>query len=45
MHGGTNRGAPKGEANGSWKHGRETIEAVALRQAASQLLKERRDGS
>jgi hypothetical protein len=42
MHGGKNKGAPKGEANGNWKHGGETNEAVALRRAAGKLLKELR---
>lgn len=43
MHGGLSPGAPKGEANGSYRHGGETNEAVALRQAASRLLKELRN--
>jgi len=43
-HGGLSPGAPRGRANGSWKHGRNTNEAVALRRAASRLLKELADG-
>jgi hypothetical protein len=43
MHGGTNRGAPKGERNGNWKHGGRTREAVALRRAVSRLLKDLAD--
>lgn len=43
MHGGTNRGAPKGEANGNWKGGTHTNEAVVLRRAASRLLKAAKD--
>lgn len=39
MHGGRNPGAPKGERNGMWKHGGETIEAVALRRDAGRLLR------
>lgn len=39
MHGGRNPGAPKGERNGMWKHGGETIEAVALRREAGRLLR------
>lgn len=39
MHGGKNAGAPKGQANGMWKHGGETREAVALRTQASRLVR------
>jgi len=39
MHGGRNPGAPKGERNGMWKHGRDTREAVELRREVSILLK------
>lgn len=42
IHGGK-AGAPKGKANGNWKHGGETNEAVALRSAARELLKEVQD--
>ena len=39
MHGGKGSGAPMGEANGSYVHGCETLEAVALRREVSRLLK------
>lgn len=39
MHGGKGSGAPKGKRNGNWKHGGSTIEANALRKAASRLIK------
>ncbi|WP_414826691.1 HGGxSTG domain-containing protein [Altererythrobacter sp. Root672] len=44
-HGGLSPGAPKGEANGNWKNGRYTNEAIALRRAASELLRELRNGA
>ena len=31
MHGGASPGAPKGEANGSYRHGRFTCEAIERR--------------
>ena len=41
LHGGAKgSGAPKGERNGMWKHGGDTLEAVALRRAARRLLME-----
>lgn len=40
MHGGKSPGAPKGPANGSYKHGGWTDEAVALRRAAAGLLRQ-----
>lgn len=43
MHGGR-AGAPKGKANGNYRHGGETREAVALRRAAMRLLKQLRQG-
>lgn len=40
MHGGAKgAGAPSGPANGMWKHGLETREAVRLRQAVSPLVR------
>ena len=40
MHGGAKgTGAPKGEANGLWKHGGWSDEAVALRRQVSVLLR------
>ena len=40
MHGGTNRGAPAGERNGNYKHGRRTKEAMAQRREGHALLRE-----
>jgi hypothetical protein len=40
MHGGAaGSGAPKGERNGNWRHGRFTCEAIAERQGARGLLR------
>jgi len=36
-------GAPKGERNGNYRHGGDTRAAVALRRAASDLLRELAD--
>lgn len=45
-HGGAKgSGAPSGEANGAWKHGGFTGEAVELRRSVSRLLKVVRDGT
>ena len=38
MHGGTNRGAPAGERNGNYRHGRRTKEAMAQRRNGRALL-------
>jgi hypothetical protein len=38
MHGGKGSGATRGEANGNWKYGGETREAVALRKSARDLI-------
>jgi len=38
MHGGSNPGAPHGDGNGIFRHGGDTIEAIALRRDASALL-------
>ena len=38
IHGGKGAGAPHGERNGRWKHGGDTLEAVALRKAAHGLI-------
>lgn len=44
-HGGAKgSGGPKGEANGAYKHGGYTSEAIAMRQHASQLLRVVRAG-
>jgi hypothetical protein len=41
IHGGASgSGAPKGEANGSYKHGAWTVEAVELRRAAARVLRQ-----
>ena len=42
MHGGTSPGAPKGKANGSYKHGRFTNEAVEGRRGLNALIRELR---
>lgn len=40
LHGGASgSGAPKGERNGMWRHGGDTSEAIALRQAANRLVR------
>jgi hypothetical protein len=39
VHGGKSPGAPRGEANGNWKHGGDTREALELRKDARALLK------
>jgi hypothetical protein len=44
MHGGAaGSGAPKGERNGNWRHGRFTCEAIAERRVARGLLHSARD--
>ena len=44
MHGGAaGSGAPKGERNGNWQHGRFTCQAIAERQATRGLLHSTRD--
>lgn len=43
MHGGAvGSGAPKGERNGSWRHGRFTCEAIAERRQARDVLRSAR---
>ena len=39
MHGGTSPGAPKGKANGMFRHGRYTAEAVAERRMLGAWIK------
>jgi hypothetical protein len=39
MHGGTSPGAPRGKANGSYRHGRYTCEAIAERRHLAALIK------
>jgi hypothetical protein len=43
MHGGTNPGAPKGKANGAYKHGQYTCEAIKMRRAISMLRRHARE--
>ena len=44
MHGGAaGSGAPIGERNGNWRHGRFTRQSIAERQAARELLRSARD--
>jgi hypothetical protein len=44
MHGGAaGSGAPKGDRNGNWRHGRFTCEAIAERRATRGLLHSTRD--
>jgi hypothetical protein len=39
MHGGSSPGAPKGKANGMFRHGRYTAEAVAERRMLGAWIK------
>jgi hypothetical protein len=39
MHGGSSPGAPKGKANGNYRHGRFTNEAVARRRELHALIR------
>lgn len=43
MHGGKSPGAPSGEANGNYRHGHYTAEAIQIRRTLSALLKESRE--
>ena len=40
MHGGASPGAPRGKANGNYKHGRFTAEATASRRGLNSLIRE-----
>ena len=42
MHGGASPGAPRGEHNGNYKHGRFTIEAIENRRTLNALIRELR---
>jgi len=42
MHGGASPGAPKGERNGSYKHGQFTTEAIESRRVLNALIRELR---
>ena len=39
MHGGPSPGAPTGEANGNYRHGRFTNEAIARRRELNDLIR------
>ena len=39
MHGGTSPGAPKGKANGNYKHGQFTNEAIESRRTLNALIR------
>ena len=39
MHGGASPGAPRRKANGSYKHGRFTAEAIASRRGLNALIR------
>jgi hypothetical protein len=39
MHGGASPGAPKGKANGNYRHGRFTNEAIARRRGLTALIR------
>ncbi len=39
MHGGASPGAPKGERNGNYKHGRFTNEAIERRRGLNALIR------
>jgi hypothetical protein len=39
MHGGKSPGAPKGEANGNYRHGRFTREAIERRRNLNALIR------
>lgn len=43
MHGGKSAGAPRGAANGRYRHGNDTIDALAERQRVRALLDAVRD--
>lgn len=43
MHGGTSPGAPKGKANGGYRHGRFTNEAIKQRRELNAWIKTMRD--
>jgi hypothetical protein len=40
MHGGTNPGAPKGQANGAYKSGLYTAEALSLRKQLRDIMRD-----
>jgi hypothetical protein len=42
MHGGASPGAPRGKANGNYKHGQFTAEAIESRRGLNALIRELR---
>ena len=42
MHGGASPGAPRGKANGNYRHGRFTTEAMESRRVLNALIRELR---
>jgi hypothetical protein len=42
MHGGASPGAPRGKANGNYKHGRFTTKAIENRRGLNALIRELR---
>ena len=42
LHGGASPGAPRGKANGSYKHGRFTAEAIESRRGLNALIRKLR---
>ena len=45
MHGGSSPGAPKGERNGMYRHGRYTSEVVEVRRYLSAWIREMRQAA
>jgi hypothetical protein len=43
MHGGASPGAPKGERNGMYRHGRRTNEAIAIRRETAEQIRRIRE--
>jgi hypothetical protein len=43
IHGGASPGAPRGERNGQWKHGRYSLETIELRRAIRELMRHARE--
>ena len=40
MHGGSSPGAPKGDANGNYRHGRFTCKAIEMRRQLTAWIRE-----
>jgi hypothetical protein len=40
MHGGSSPGAPKGDANGNYRHGRFTCESIEMRRQLAAWIRE-----